>query len=288
MIKKAVFPAGGLGTRFLPATKAQPKEMLPIIDKPLIQYGIEEVVSSGIENIIIVTSRGKNAIEDYFDYNKELELFLKERNNMDAFKEIQRISELINIFYVRQKNPLGLGHAVLMTKEMVGDEPFAVILADDVIDSGTPCIKQLINIFNEFKSSIIAIEEVPLTSVKNYGIIKGKKISERLFEIEDMVEKPSPSSAPSNLAIIGRYILTPKIFQKLSKTRPGAKGEIQLTDAIKALLSKEKVYGYQFEGKRYDAGDKLGFIKATIELSLKRKDIGEEVRAYLKNLMNRI
>lgn len=287
MIKKAVFPAAGLGTRFLPATKAQPKEMLPLIDKPLIQYGIEEVVKSGIENVIIVTSKGKNSIEDYFDYNRELEIFLEEKGNFEALREVQRISNLIKIFYVRQKVPMGLGHAVFMSKEIIGAEPFAVVLADDVIDSEIPCIKQLMDVFEKFKSSVIALERVPIEETKSYGIIKGRQISERLFEIEDMVEKPDPSSAPSNLAIIGRYILTPRIFETLEKTPPGAKGEIQLTDAIRALLPKERVYGYLFEGKRYDAGDKFGFIKATIELSLKREDIGEKVKDYIKSLIEK-
>lgn len=287
MIKKAVFPAAGLGTRFLPATKAQPKEMLPLIDKPLIQYGIEEVVKSGIENVIIVTSKGKNSIEDYFDYNRELEIFLEEKGNFEALREVQRISNLIKIFYVRQKVPMGLGHAVFMSKEIIGAEPFAVVLADDVIDSEIPCIKQLMDVFEKFKSSVIALERVPIEETKSYGIIKGRQISERLFEIEDMVEKPDPSSAPSNLAIIGRYILTPKIFESLEKTPPGAKGEIQLTDAIRAILPEEKVYGYLFEGKRYDAGDKFGFIKAVIELSLKREDIGEKVKDYIKSLIEK-
>lgn len=288
MIKKAVFPAAGLGTRFLPATKAQPKEMLPLVDKPLIQYGIEEVVNSGIENVIVVTSRGKNSIEDYFDYNRELETFLQERGNFEALREVQRVSDLIKIFYVRQKIPLGLGHAVLMTKEMVGKEPFAVVLADDIIDSKVPCIKQLIDVFEKFNSSVLALEEVSIEETKFYGVVKGKQISERLFEIEDMIEKPDPLSAPSNLAIIGRYILTPKIFDTLSKTPLGVKGEIQLTDAIRALLGEEKVYGYIFEGKRYDAGDKFGFLKASIELSLKREDIGERVKLYIKSLTKKL
>lgn len=288
MIKKAVFPAAGLGTRFLPATKAQPKEMLSLIDKPLIQYGIEEVVNSGIENVIVVTSRGKNSIEDYFDYNRELEIFLEEKGNFEALREVQRISDLIKIFYVRQKIPLGLGHAVLVAKEIVGAEPFAVVLADDVIDSKVPCIKQLIDVFEKFNSSVLALEEVPIEETRFYGVVKGKQISERLFEIEDMIEKPDPLSAPSNLAIIGRYILTPKIFDTLSKTPLGVKGEIQLTDAIRALLGEEKVYGYIFEGKRYDAGDKFGFLKATIELSLKREDIGERVKLYIKSLAKKL
>lgn len=288
MIKKAVFPAAGLGTRFLPATKAQPKEMLSLIDKPLIQYGIEEVVNSGIENVIVVTSRGKNSIEDYFDYNRELAIFLEEKGNFEALREVQRISDLIKIFYVRQKIPLGLGHAVLVAKEIVGAEPFAVVLADDVIDSKVPCIKQLIDVFEKFNSSVLALEEVPIEETRFYGVVKGKQISERLFEIEDMIEKPDPLSAPSNLAIIGRYILTPKIFDTLSKTPLGVKGEIQLTDAIRALLGEEKVYGYIFEGKRYDAGDKFGFLKATIELSLKREDIGERVKLYIKSLAKKL
>lgn len=288
MIKKAIFPVAGLGTRFLPVTKAQPKEMLSLIDKPLIQYGIEEVARSGIKNVILVTSKGKSSIEDYFDYNRELETLLEGRGNFESLHEVQMISDLIKIFYVRQKIPLGLGHAVLMSKEIVEEEPFAVILADDVIDSKVPCIKQLINIFEKFNSSVLALEEVPIEETKSYGIVKGKQISERLFEIEDMIEKPDPSSAPSNLAIIGRYILKPMIFDILSKTPPGVGGEIQLTDAIKGLLGEEKVYGYIFEGKRYDAGDKFGFLKATIELSLKREDIGDKVKFYIKSLAEKL
>lgn len=288
MIKKAIFPVAGLGTRFLPVTKAQPKEMLSLIDKPLIQYGIEEVARSGIKNVILVTSKGKSSIEDYFDYNRELETLLEEKGNFESLHEVQRISDLIKIFYVRQKIPLGLGHAVLMSKEIVEEEPFAVVLADDVIDSKVPCIKQLINIFEKFNSSVLALEEVPIEETKSYGIVKGKQISERLFEIEDMFEKPDPSSAPSNLAIIGRYILKPMIFDILSKTPPGVGGEIQLTDAIKGLLGEEKVYGYIFDGKRYDAGDKFGFLKATIELSLKREDIGDKVKFYIKSLAEKL
>lgn len=288
MIKKAIFPVAGLGTRFLPVTKAQPKEMLSLIDKPLIQYGIEEVERSGIKNVILVTSKGKSSIEDYFDYNIELETLLEEKGNFESLHEVHRISDLIKIFYVRQKIPLGLGHAVLMSKEIVEEEPFAVVLADDVIDSKVPCIKQLITIFEKFNSSVLALEEVPIEETKSYGIVKGKQISERLFEIEDMIEKPDPSSAPSNLAIIGRYILKPMIFDILSKTPPGVGGEIQLTDAIKGLLGEEKVYGYIFEGKRYDAGDKFGFLKATIELSLKREDIGDKVKFYIKSLAEKL
>ncbi|MEW6455588.1 MAG: UTP--glucose-1-phosphate uridylyltransferase GalU [Acidobacteriota bacterium] len=285
MIKKAVFPAAGLGTRFLPATKAQPKEMLPIVDKPLIQYGIEEALNSDIRNIIIVTGRGKNAIENHFDVNKELEMILEERKEIDLLEEVKRISELIDIFYVRQKEPLGLGHAVLITEEIVEDDAFGVILGDDIIESKIPCIRQLIDVFNQKKSSIVALQRIKPEETKSYGIIKGKEIGNGLYEIEDLVEKPLPKNAPSNLAIIGRYILTKNIFPALRKTTPGMKGEIQLTDGIKNLLEVEKVYGYIFEGKRYDAGDKLGFIKATIEIALNREDIGNQLKEYLLNLV---
>lgn len=285
MIKKAVFPAAGLGTRFLPATKAQPKEMLPIVDKPLIQYGIEEALNSDIRNIIIVTGRGKNAIENHFDVNKELEMILEERKELEMLEEVKRISELIDIFYVRQKEPMGLGHAVLITEEIVEDNAFVVILGDDIIESKIPCTRQLINVFNDKKSSVLALQRIKPEETKSYGIIKGKEIGNGLYEIEDLVEKPLPENAPSNLAIIGRYILTKNIFPALRKTTPGVKGEVQLTDGIKNLLEVEKVYGYEFEGKRYDAGDKLGFIKATIEIALKREDLGEKLKEYLVNLV---
>ena len=288
-IRKAVLPVAGLGTRFLPATKAQPKEMLPIVDKPLVQYAVEEVASSGIHNVVFVTGRGKNAIEDHFDVSFELEHQLAGKGKEQLLKLVRSISGLLQVTYVRQKNPLGLGHAILVAKDLVGDEPFAVLLSDDVIDAPVPCLRQMMDVFAQYGRSVVAIQRVPRKAVSSYGIIKGRAVSDqnlngRLFRIEDMVEKPLPSEAPSNLAIIGRYILTPAIFHELAATRRGAGAEIQLTDAIRHLLSKEPVYGYLFEGRRYDAGDKLGFLQATVELALKRADLGKPFRSYLKSL----
>lgn len=288
-IRKAVLPVAGLGTRFLPATKAQPKEMLPIVDKPLVQYAVEEVASSGIPHIVFVTGRGKNAIEDHFDVSFELEHQLAGKGKEQLLRLVRSISGLLQITYVRQKNPLGLGHAILVAKDLVGDEPFAVLLSDDVIDAPVPCLRQMMDVFARYGRSVVAIQKVPRNAVSSYGIIKGRSVSDhnlngRLFRIEDMVEKPSPADAPSNLAIIGRYILTPAIFGELASTRRGAGSEIQLTDAIRQLLMKEPVYGYLFEGRRYDAGDKLGFLQATVELALKRPDLGKPFRTYLKSL----
>lgn len=288
-IRKAVFPAAGLGTRFLPATKAQPKEMLPLVDKPIIQYVIEEAVASGIQNIIIVTGRGKNAIEDHFDVSYELEKILEARGKTDLLEQVRSISELIHVSYVRQKEALGLGHAILMTRELVNDEPFAVFLGDDIIESDTACMKQMMAVYDRMHASVIALEEVPPEEISRYGVIDGTPVegnydSGKIFKINNMVEKPSRESAPSNLAIIGRYILTPDIFDCLEQTQAGAGGEIQLTDALKNLLNRQPIYGYQFEGKRHDAGDKLGFLKATVELALKRKDLGGPFREYLKSL----
>jgi|UniRef100_A0A7C3SP87 UTP--glucose-1-phosphate uridylyltransferase len=283
-IKKAVFPAAGLGTRFLPATKAQPKEMLPVVDKPIIQYAVEEAVNSGIEEIIIVTGRNKRAIEDHFDISFELEYFLQKKGDLDLLKQVREISELGTVYYIRQKEPLGLGHAVLVTKALVKDEPFAVILSDDLIVSDIPCIKQMVEIYERYKCSVIAVERVPKDEVKNYGIISGREIEEGLYQVTDLVEKPSVEEAPSNLAIVGRYILTPEIFTMLEKVKPGRGGEIQLTDGLKLLLEKEAIYAYEFKGKRYDTGSKLGFLMASVELALQREDLGEQFKKYLRNL----
>jgi UTP--glucose-1-phosphate uridylyltransferase len=283
-VRKAVFPAAGLGTRFLPATKAQPKEMLPIVDKPIIQYVVEEAVQSGIQDVIIVTGRGKNAIEDHFDRSMELEAALMEKGRTDLVDQIQEISSLISVCYIRQKEPLGLGHAILVTRNLVGDEPFAVFLGDDIIDSQVPCMAQMMQVFEQYGDAVLAVQEVPRPEVRHYGVIDGVKVSDRVFEIKDMVEKPNPEEAPSNLAIIGRYILPPSIFALLEETPPDAGGEIQLTNALRALLKHRPVYGYQFEGKRYDAGNKLGFLKATVEFALKRPDLAKEFSEYLRSL----
>jgi len=287
-VRKAVFPAAGLGTRFLPATKAQPKEMLPLIDKPIIQYGVEEALQSGCDQIIIVTGRGKSAIEDHFDTSYELEKMLEDRGKIDLLKIVRGISDMIHVAYVRQKEALGLGHAVLMAKELIGDEPFAVILPDDVIDAPVPCLKQMIEVYNETGCSVLAAQVVEGKAISSYGVLDAKPVKGkhdgRLFEVRDLVEKPKFEDAPSNLAIIGRYILTPKIFEMLESITPGSGGELQLTDALRALLRKEKIFGYTFEGKRHDAGDKLGFLKATVEFALKREDLGNDFREYLKTL----
>ncbi len=287
-VRKAVFPAAGLGTRFLPATKAIPKEMLPLVDKPIIQYGVEEALASGCDDIIIVTGRGKTAMEDHFDISYELEKTLEERGKKEALTLARSISQMAQISYTRQKQAKGLGHAVLMARELVGDEPFAVILPDDVIDADVPCIKQMIEVYNETGCSVIATQVIEGKAISSYGVLDAKPVpgkwEGRLFEVRDMVEKPKPEDAPSNLAIIGRYILTPGIFEMLASTKPGALGELQLTDGIKALLKKEKVYGFTFEGTRHDAGDKMGFLKATVEFALKRDDMGAEFREYLRSL----
>ena len=286
-VRKAVFPAAGLGTRFLPATKAQPKEMLPLVDKPLIQYVIEEAMASGIRNITIVTGRGKNAIEDHFDVSYELENVLRERGKLELLAEVQAVSNMVDVSYVRQKQALGLGHAIMMARDVVGSEPFAVMLGDDIIASRIPCLAQMTNIFEKLQSSIIAISRVPAEDVSKFGIIRGQQLDNfggRVYRIEDVVEKPTLEEAPSNLAIIGRYILTPEIFGALEKTEPGRGGEIQITDAIRVLLEQQPVYAYMFEGTRYDAGDKLGFLKATVEFALERDDLGAPFREYLKGL----
>lgn len=288
-VRKAVFPAAGLGTRFLPATKAQPKEMLPLVDKPLIQYGVEEAIHSGIQNIIIVTGRGKSSIEDHFDKSFELEHMLETRGKEELLADVRGISDMIDVSYVRQKEALGLGHAVLRAKELVGPEPFAVVLSDDVIDSSTPCIRQLLDVYEYFGASVLALMEVPGDAISAYGVVDADPVEhngihDRLFRIRSMVEKPKPSDAPSNLAIIGRYILTPEIFTSIESITPGSGGELQLTDGLRHLLRNRPVYGLKFEGTRYDAGDKLGFLKATVEFALKRHDLGGPFREYLKSL----
>ena len=283
-IRKAVLPAAGLGTRFLPATKAQPKEMLPIVDKPTIQYVVEEAAASGIEDIIIVTGRGKNAIEDHFDRSLELQIALERKGNDGQLKEIQRISELASFCYVRQKEPLGLGHAILVTRSLVGNEPFAVLLGDDIIDAEVPCLSQMISVFDKHRSSIIAVQQVPREETSSYGIIDHKPVEDSVYRIEDLVEKPTPDTAPSDLAIIGRYILTPEIFDALEQTLPDEGGEIQLTNGLRILLRTQAIYGLAFRGRRYDAGSKLGFLKATVQFALKRPDLAPGFRSYLKTL----
>ena len=287
-IRKAVFPAAGLGTRFLPATKSQPKEMLPLVDKPVIQYVIEEAMSSGIENIIIVTGRGKNAIEDHFDVSYELEKILESRGKTDLLEQVQSISKMVSISYVRQKEALGLGHAILVAKHLVGNEPFAVLLGDDIIDAQVPCTQQMIDAFEKYGTSILATQRVDGPDISRYGVIKGEPAEEgpnpRTFRVQDLVEKPAFEEAPSNLAIIGRYILTPEIFDVLEQTVPDKSAEIQLTNGLRMLLERQSIHAYQFEGTRYDAGDKLGFLKATVEFALKREDLGKDFGDYLRSL----
>ncbi|WP_338451275.1 UTP--glucose-1-phosphate uridylyltransferase GalU [Niallia oryzisoli] len=283
-IRKAIIPAAGLGTRFLPATKAQPKEMLPIVDKPTIQYIVEEAVASGIEEIVIIIGRGKRSIEDHFDKSYELEDALLKKKQLTRLEEVQKISNLANIYYVRQKEAKGLGHAILCAKSFIGDEPFAVLLGDDIVMSETPCLKQLINVFEYCNSSCIAVQGVPESQVHKYGIIKpkGTNIDPNLFYIDSLIEKPQKDAAPSNYAIMGRYVLRPEIFDILSKLPIGHNNELQLTDAINELNKQQAVLAYNFEGSRYDVGDKIGFIKATLDFALQREDIKEEVLSYLK------
>src|SRR3974390_2257326 len=287
-LPKAVFPAAGLGTRFLPATKAQPKEMLPVVDKPIIQYGVEEAMASGCDQILIITGRGKQAIEDHFDVSYELEKMLEERKKTDVLKIVRSISDMIHLAYVRQKEALGLGHAVLMAKELVGDEPFAVLLADDVIDADEPCLKQMMRVFEETQCSVIATQIVEGPAISSYGVLDVKPADGRfggaLSQNNKKVEKPKAEEAPSNLAIIGRYILTPRIFEILASTPYGTGNELQLTDGMRALLKEQRIYAYVYEGRRHDTGDKLGFLKATVEFALKRKDLGGPFRDYLKTL----
>ncbi len=285
-VRKAVFPAGGLGTRFLPATKVIPKEMLALVDKPIIQYGVEEAIASGIEHIIFVTGRGKGAMEDHFDISYELDATLERKGKKELLEISRGISSLARVSYVRQKEPMGLGHAVLCAKELVGDEPFAVILPDDVIDATVPCIKQMIDVYNERGGSVLATMTIEGSTISAYGVLAGSQDSanERIYNCTGMVEKPKFEEAPSKQAIIGRYVLTPRVFEVLEKTGLGAGGELQLTDGILGLLKDEKVYGYTFDGKRFDAGDKFGMLQATVEFALKRPDLGPKFREYLLTL----
>lgn len=282
-IRKAVFPAAGFGTRFLPATKAIPKEMLPLVDKPLIQYAVEEAKLSGLEEIIIVTGMGKTAIEDHFDTSFELEILLKERGKEELLKMIQNISELVHFAYTRQKKPLGLGHAIQITKNLVNGEPFAVFLGDDIIDSRVPAMKQMIRVYEKYGSSVLAVQKVPRDQTHMYGVIKAEQIAPKVYRVIDLVEKPK-KSPPSDLAIIGRYILTPEIFGALEKTKPGKGGEIQLTDALKVLIKTQEIYAYEFDGQRYDAGDKLGFLKANLSYALKRPELKDDLKKFIKEL----
>ena len=283
-IRKAVFPAAGLGTRFLPATKASPKEMLPLVDKPLIQYVVEEAVDSGIESIIIVTGRGKSAIEDHFDISFELENNLRERGKEELFDAARSVSELARISYVRQKQALGLGHAILQAKDFVEGEPFAVMLADDIVDAETPALKQMLAVYEETGAPVLGTMQVAGEAISRFGVLDAEEVRDGVFRVRDMVEKPRFEDAPSDLAIIGRYILTPDIFEEIERTEPGAGGEIQITDAMRALLKKREFYAVRFEGTRHDAGDKLGFLIATVEFALKRPDLGPQFREYLRSL----
>jgi len=288
-VRKAVFPAAGWGTRFLPATKAQPKEMLPLVDKPIIQCAVEEAVAAGIEQVIIVTSSQKRAIEDHFDLSFELEHLLEEKGDIEMLRQVRAISDLAQVAYVRQKEQLGLGHAVLMAKDLIGHEPFAVILPDDVVIADRPCIGQLIEAYHKTHGSVVAVMEVPPEETRRYGIIASEPSDDpadegRLHRVSALVEKPAPGTAPSDLAVIGRYVLTPKIFDKLEQTQHGADGEIQLTDGIAALMEEQQVFGYEFEGTRYDAGTTMGWLRASVEIALTRPDLGPKFREYLKGL----
>ena len=283
-VTKAVLPAAGLGTRFLPATKAQPKEMLPLVDKPLIQYVIEESVGGGITDVIIVTGRGKSAIEDHFDVSFELERFLEDKGKKEELDIVRAISDLVSVCYVRQKEALGLGHAVSVTRTLVGDEPFAVLLGDDLVSSSVPCIRQMIEVYEKVRAPVLAVMKVPRDEISSYGVIAGKPAGDGLHRVTRLVEKPPADEAPSDLAIIGRYILTPAIFQHLESTEKDNRGEIQLTNALQSLLSETEVYGFEFEGVRHDCGNKLGFLMATVEYALEREDLGEAFRSYLRGL----
>ena len=284
-IKKAIIPAAGLGTRFLPATKAQPKEMLPIVDKPTIQYIVEEAVNSGIEDIIIVTGRNKRSIEDHFDRSIELEMTLEQKGQEDLLKIAREVSDIANIHYIRQKEPRGLGHAILVAKNFIGNEPFAVLLGDDIVVSKKPCLGQMIEVFNEYKTSILGVQQVPYEVVNKYGIVKCKNIEGRVYKVQDMVEKPKAEEAPSNIAILGRYIITPRVFQYLETQGAGAGGEIQLTDALRRLAEDEAMYAYDFMGKRYDVGHVQGYLEASAEFALRRNDLKDEFLQYLKRVV---
>lgn len=286
-VKKAIIPAAGLGTRFLPATKAQPKEMLPIVDKPTLQYIIEEAVKSGIEEILIITGRNKKSIEDHFDKSVELELELEQKGKKEMLEMVKEISNMVNIHYIRQKEPKGLGHAIYCAKSFIGNEPFAVLLGDDIVDSNVPCLKQLIDAYNEYKTTILGVQHVDVDNVDKYGILDVKHIEDRVYKVKDMIEKPNKDEAPSNIAILGRYIINPSIFEILEKQEPGKGGEIQLTDALKTLSKQEAIYAYDFEGRRYDVGDKLGFLEATIDFALKKENLRDDLLSYMKDIVDK-
>ncbi|EHL15006.1 UTP-glucose-1-phosphate uridylyltransferase [Peptoanaerobacter stomatis] len=284
-VRKAIIPAAGLGTRFLPATKAQPKEMLPIVDKPTLQYIIEEAINSGIEEILIITGRNKKSIEDHFDKSIELEMELEKSGKQELLEMVRYIGDMINIQYIRQKEPRGLGHAILCAKSFINDEPFAVILGDDIVDAQKPCLKQLIDVYNEYNTTIIGVQKVDEQDVSKYGIVQGKYIDDRIYLIKDLIEKPEVDKAPSNIAILGRYILKPDLFEILENQKPGKNNEIQLTDALKTLCERQAMYAYEFEGKRYDVGEKFGFLQATVEFALKNDELKEPFLNYLKDLI---
>ena len=285
-IRKAIIPAAGLGTRFLPATKAQPKEMLPIVDKPTLQYIIEECVASGIEEILIITGRNKKSIEDHFDRSVELEMELEKSGKEEMLKMVREISDMVNIHFIRQKEPRGLGHAILCAKTFVGNEPFAVLLGDDVVyNDNKPCLKQLIDCYEEYKTSVLGVQTVEPQDVNKYGIVGGLHIEDRVYKVKNLIEKPAVEEAPSNVAILGRYIITPKIFEILENTKPGKGNEIQLTDALLELIKHEAMYAYDFEGRRYDVGDKLGFLQATVEYALRKKELRDGFIEYLKTII---
>ena len=287
-VKKAIIPAAGLGTRFLPATKVQAKEMLPIVDKPTLQYIIEEAIESGIEEILIVTGRNKKSIEDHFDRSVELELELEQKGKTAMLEMVQDISNMVNIHYIRQKEPKGLGHAIHCAKSFIGNEPFAVLLGDDIVDASTPCLKQMIDAYDEYKTTVLGVQEVARENVDKYGILDVKHIEDRVYKVKDMVEKPAVEEAPSNIAILGRYIITPEIFNILENQAPGKGGEIQLTDALQTLATKEAIYAYNFEGRRYDVGDKLGFLEATVDFALKRPELRDDFIEFLKTKSDKI
>ena len=284
-VKKAVAPVAGLGTRFLPATKVIPKEMLTVVDRPTIQYIVEEVVASGITEVVLVTASGKNAIEDHFDYSFELESILSQKGKLDLLKEVRHISRLIDVVSVRQKEPLGLGHAVKVTRDVIGDQPFVISLGDDLVDASIPCVYQMLQVFEKFQESVVAVQEVPDDQVDRYGIIEGEEVEEGVFRVTRMVEKPAVGATKSNLAAIGRYILRPEIFNCLDRTLPGVGGEIQLTDAMDILRKERGLYAYRFKGRRFDAGDKIGYLKATVNYALAHPELGGEFKTYLKELM---
>lgn len=283
-VRKAIIPAAGLGTRFLPATKAQPKEMLPIVDKPTIQYIVEEAIESGIEDILIITGKSKRSIEDHFDKSFELEEELRKKGDTELLNLVQDISNLVNIHYIRQKEPKGLGHAIYCAKTFIGEEPFAVLLGDDIVDAQKPCLKQLIDVFDEYQTTVLGVQTVREEDVSKYGIVSCRNVDDRVYKVKDLVEKPDKESAPSNIAILGRYIITPRIFKYLENATPGKGGEIQLTDALKALMGNEAMYAYDFEGNRYDVGNKIGFLQANIEFALKRDELKDDVANYLKDI----